>query len=167
MWRTDGRTDRRTDGRTDGPTDGPTDRVTYRVACTQLKTCSFEQRCVWRERQKIFGYVYPWPLKIHFTWLVSSPFWIGVVQDWCRLSWLAPAEMKENNKAHVHREQSITLIGSHKSSFTIQTVPYLTCTWSLTFVYMEPLLHLSSYAKYRLDKKNGICARNNNKTCCS
>ena len=83
----------------------------------------------------------------------SCPFWISVGRDRCSLSWLAPAEMKENTKAHVHREQSITLIGSHKSSFTIQTVPYLTCTWSLTFVYMEPLLHLSSYAKYRLDKK--------------
>jgi len=66
------------------------------------------------------------------AWLVSSPFWIGVVRGRCRLSWLAPAEMKENNEAHVHREQSITLIGSHKSSFTIQTVPYLTCTRSLT-----------------------------------
>jgi len=66
------------------------------------------------------------------VWLVRSPFWIGVVRGRCRLSWLAPAEMKENNEAHVHREQSITLIGSHKSSFTIQTVPYLTCTRSLT-----------------------------------
>ena len=57
-----------------------------------------------------------------------------------RLSWLGPAEMKENINAHVHQAQSITLIGSSN-------------------VYMEPLLHASSYANYRLDKKK-VCAGN-------
>ena len=137
MWRTDGRTDRRTDGRTDGPTDGPTDRVTYRVACTQLKTCSFEQRCVWRERQKIFGYVYPWPLKIHFTWLVSSPFWIGVVQDWCRLSWLAPAGVKENYNA---KGSMITEIKFYHTGVAFPNVS------------VGPLLHSSSDPNSRLIK---------------
>jgi len=32
------------------------------------------------------------------VWLVSSPFWIGVVQDWCRLSWLAPAQSDQDHQ---------------------------------------------------------------------
>ena len=48
--------------------------------------------------------------------------------------------MKENINAHVHQAQSITLIGSSN-------------------VYMEPLLHASSYANYRLDKKKSMCRK--------
>jgi hypothetical protein len=38
------------------------------------------------------------PLLSMNVWLVSSPFWIGVVQDWCRLSWLAPAQSDQDHQ---------------------------------------------------------------------
>ena len=74
----------------------------------------------------------PLPLNLRSMLLLTnvrprSLFWIGVGR--CRISWLAPAGMKENYNAQSRRRQSMTLIGSHKSSFTIQTVPSLTCAW--------------------------------------
>ena len=107
------------------------------------------------------GSVYPWLLKIYFITYQRPRQLPFLDQRWPRsvLPFLVGSSWNER------KYQSSCTPWAIYYTYRITWIKFYHPDGALPNVHIEPLLHSSSYANYRLDKKNCICAGNSNKTC--